>query len=83
MSVGTDQHKYVTEFFHQQSRMLNVYQIIFSITIRQWRILFWKSGHVECTECLPINPSHLQKIKSQLSSIIHNEDDYNNKREQM
>ena len=79
MSDGTEQLKYVTEFFHQQKKMLNVYQIIFSITMRQWRILFWKTGHVEGTECLPITPSQLHKFKSQLSSIIHNDDGYDNK----
>ena len=39
--------------------------------------VMWKG-----TECLPITPSHLHEIKSQLSSIVHDDyddDDDNNK----
>ena len=42
---------------------------------------FWPGSQVmwKGRECLPITPSHLHKIKSQLSSVIHKVDDYNNK----
>ena len=63
--------------------MLNVYQIFSRF---QWDSgESWSGSQVmwKGTKCLQITPAHLHKIKSQLSSIIHDDEDYKNKWELM